>query len=498
MAEKKTGVCGRNVTWELDMETGKMVISGSGPMNNCEPTIFAPWKDCREAVKELVVEEGVTTLGEHTFFKCVNLEKVSLPSTVHTLGFHSLSHCSSLKEITLPEGVRVLESRVFDACVSLEKIKFPLTLKAIDLKCFINCKSIREVVYAGTEEQWNKIRISDVGHENCTMLDIPRIYEGRVKEADDTEPADILWHREKKEVVPVLDMAREIIEKGGDGRFHVLSLEIRVSWLNKHKSGDCSLLIFPDGKTMLIDVGVDAVEEKVLGALRRLNLKSVDYFATSHPHIDHIANGVAVAEYFYNQGGKIGTYFYIDFRNGLYEPPFSDYVRAKGVKMETNSKAGDVWQLGDVKMEIFGPEEDRVKAAKEADNIVVEGINNLSQVMKFTYGKASYLTSGDLMRSQERIVAAKYQDKLQARVMKANHHGIVTSSCDEWLDTVKPALVIADTDDFGGTTLVKRLADRGIEYYTTGLNGTILISMDKDGNVEAKTEYGETFTSKAE
>lgn len=495
MAEKITGVCGGNVTWELDMETGKMVISGCGPMQNYEPTIFAPWADYREAIKNLVVEEGVTTLGEHTFFKCVNLQTVSLPSTVGTLGFHSLSHCSSLKEIELPEGVRVLESRAFDACTSLEKIKFPLSLKAIDLKCFINCSAIREVVYAGTEEAWNRIRISDVGYENRFMLEAPRMYEGKVNEKCETEPADCLWFREKKEVVPVLDEAREILKKGGDGRFHILSLEIRVDSKHKHKSGDCTLLIFPDGKTMLVDVGVDLdnVRDKILAALRRLELKSVDYFVTSHAHADHIGNGLTVAKHIYDQGGTIGTYYFIDIRSGLHEPPFSDYLKEKGVNMQNHSKAGDVWQLGDVKMEIFGPEEEHVKASQSIEKFTAEKMNNLSLVLKFSWEQASYLTSGDLMRAQERIVIGKYGDKLQAKVMKANHHGIVTSSCDEWFDTIKPCLVIADTDDFGGTTLVERLKKREVEYFTTGLNGTILISMDRDGSVEAKTEYGDVF-----
>ena len=162
MAEKITGVCGEQVIWELDPETGVMRISGTGPMTNYDRYVPAPWEELRAEIESIVVEEGVTTISDYSFLKCVKAKSISIPSTATLLGYHCLNRCQSLTKIEIPEGVRVLESRAFSDCEGLETIKLPMSLKAIDMKCFPGCTSLKEVVYAGTEEMWNRIRISNV------------------------------------------------------------------------------------------------------------------------------------------------------------------------------------------------------------------------------------------------------------------------------------------------------------------------------------------------
>ena len=50
---------------------------------------------------------------------------------------------------------------------------------------------------------------------------------------------------------------------------------------------DCSLLLFPDGKTMLIDAGNRADGPKISQYLNNLDIDTIDYFVLTHPHEDH-------------------------------------------------------------------------------------------------------------------------------------------------------------------------------------------------------------------
>ncbi len=491
MEERRAGVCGRNVTWEFDQESGKLTVSGVGPMADYGKENSAPWFDLIKQIKEIEVKEGVTTLSDFSFFKCVKAEKITIPSTVDVLGYHSVSHCNSLREVELPEGVRVLESRAFDCCKALETVKLPLSIKAIDMKCFPGCEALKEVVYAGTEEAWNRIRLSTVGDGNTLLINAFRRYEGKVSVEPAETEADYIWHREKKEVIPVLDMAAEILKKGGDGRLHILAFENRLTGIDHQKSGDASLIIFPNGETMMIDFGVPLVKEKMLSAIHRLGITSLDHMVSSHAHHDHTGNGLAVAKYMYENGGKVGAYHHINLRLVHFETDISDYLCEQGAEINRNIQRGDVLEIGGVKIEILGPTKERVE--QRVYESETGGVNNISIIMKFTYGKSSYITSGDLFRIYERAVVNELGEKLKADVMKANHHGIITSSSDEWLDAVDPALVLAHHDDIGSTSNSEKFRAKGRTYFTTGLNGAILVSMSADGSIEAKTEYGETW-----
>jgi len=497
MEERKAGVCGKNVTWEFDEKIGKLTVSGVGPMEEFKTKKSAPWFSLTEQIKEIEVKEGVTNVSDYAFHKCVNAEKIILPSTAEVYGYHCLSFCTSLKELILPEGARVLESRAFDSCKSLEKIHLPLSIRAIDMKCFPGCTSLKEVIYAGTEEAWNKIRLSTIGDGNTLLFTAPRTYEGKTDPMPEETEADRIWHREKEEVVPILDIVADILKKGGDGRLHILAFENRIEGPNHEliiehqKSGDALLIVFPDGKTMMLDYGVPLVEPKMMKAIKRLGITSLDHMVSSHTHHDHTGNGLAVAKYIYENGGKVGAYHHVTLRLTHFETDLRDYLEEQGTEMYLDSLRGKEMEIGGVKIEFHGPTEERVVNQlykKEAGDV-----NNISIIMKFVYGKSSYITSGDLFRPYERVAAAELGDKLKADVMKANHHGIITSNSDEWVNAVDPKLVIACHDDIGSTSNSEKFKAAGREYFTTGLNGAILVSLSEDGSIEAKTEYGDTW-----
>ncbi len=64
-----SGTCGDNVTWTLDDE-GTLTISGTGEMEDWSTSSNVPWYSSRESITSVVVENGVTSIGERAFYHC--------------------------------------------------------------------------------------------------------------------------------------------------------------------------------------------------------------------------------------------------------------------------------------------------------------------------------------------------------------------------------------------------------------------------------------------
>ena len=62
-----SGSCGTNLTWSLD-ETGTMTISGTGAMTDFAAGSDVPWESLRDDITSVVVEDGVTNVGDYAFY----------------------------------------------------------------------------------------------------------------------------------------------------------------------------------------------------------------------------------------------------------------------------------------------------------------------------------------------------------------------------------------------------------------------------------------------
>lgn len=147
-----SGTCGTNVTWSFDSSTGRLTISGTGPMQDYDETApsynHAPWISAQLSVHitEVVIEEGVTTIGEYAFYWLDHLVSVTVPESVTEIGTGAFIRCEALTDITLPEGLTELGYRVFEDCFSLPRINIPDGVAAIRQKAFSGCYSLEEVI----------------------------------------------------------------------------------------------------------------------------------------------------------------------------------------------------------------------------------------------------------------------------------------------------------------------------------------------------------------
>ena len=98
------GTCGENLTWTLDSK-GTLTISGTGAMTDYSNDSNAPWFNSRSSIKSVIIESGVTTIGESAFFECISLESVTIPDSVTSIGDYAFEYCSSLASVTIPNSV---------------------------------------------------------------------------------------------------------------------------------------------------------------------------------------------------------------------------------------------------------------------------------------------------------------------------------------------------------------------------------------------------------
>lgn len=134
-----SGTCGENLTWSLD-ENGTLTISGTGYVDH-----DMGYRGLFGEVKKVVVEEGITALGENAFNGYGNMTSISLPSTLTEIGGYAFKKCAKLEQIQIPEGVTYIGFNAFEGCGSLKQIHIPDGVTTICGETFLNCGNLEQI-----------------------------------------------------------------------------------------------------------------------------------------------------------------------------------------------------------------------------------------------------------------------------------------------------------------------------------------------------------------
>lgn len=143
--------CGDNVTWTLS-DMGVLNISGSGAMYDYTKDNHSPWYDSRLMVNEVVVNTGVTRIGNYAFDECKSISSVTLADTVTEIGQYAFTHEpgiveSVLTSIVIPDSVTKIEMYAFNYCDNLTTVEFGSGLTTIDKYAFNWCNRLKNLIF---------------------------------------------------------------------------------------------------------------------------------------------------------------------------------------------------------------------------------------------------------------------------------------------------------------------------------------------------------------
>lgn len=138
------GICGDNLTWTLDTETGIFTVSGTGEMYDYSriSSLGYQYNGC---LKHLVIEDGATYIGKNAFFGCESLVSVTLPNTLANIGSSAFRNCTSLPFVALPDSLVSIDELAFFQCSLLVEITFPNSIVSIGVRAFCDCSLMKNV-----------------------------------------------------------------------------------------------------------------------------------------------------------------------------------------------------------------------------------------------------------------------------------------------------------------------------------------------------------------
>ena len=172
------------------------LISVKLPASGLTEIGFGAFCNCAN-LTAINIPNGVQAIGDMAFYYCRTLTSVTVPGSVKTVGNNAFAVCSGLTDITFEEGVQYLSWSVMDGCTALRTLRLPRSLTYIG-DCATYGAPIENVYYGGSQADWNKISIGDenyglynaVIHYN-TALGVPTM---TVKLNGDGKPV-VSWTR---------------------------------------------------------------------------------------------------------------------------------------------------------------------------------------------------------------------------------------------------------------------------------------------------------------
>ena len=198
-----SGSCGDGVTYTFVESTHTLTISktgdGTGAMGDSFPL---PWFNYCNDIQTVIIESGVTSIGNQAFMGCKSLSSITIPASVTNIGDTPFILCTGLSSIyvddantqfklsddgvlfskddkklilypagktatsyTIPDGVTSIESGAFYGCENLSSVTIPASVTSIGVAAFGICKSLSSIIIP-----FNVTSIGNSAFNGCSNL----------------------------------------------------------------------------------------------------------------------------------------------------------------------------------------------------------------------------------------------------------------------------------------------------------------------------------------
>ncbi|MGO9607746.1 MAG: ComEC/Rec2 family competence protein [Candidatus Binataceae bacterium] len=253
-----------------------------------------------------------------------------------------------------------------------------------------------------------------------------------------------------------------------------LDSHLRVTFLSVGE-GDAAVVRFPGHRVMLIDAGgayggYDYGERAIAPYLWSQKILHVDYLVLSHPDADHFGGFAYIAENFSPAEFWAPS---IPSADESYAATLIAMAQAH-VQLRTLDPPGIELTIANVMIHTL--------AANPPSNAKH---NNGSAVLRLGFGKAAYLFTGDIEAPAENLLISEGAD-LRASILKVPHHGSGTSSTQQFIEAVRPAVAVISDGylnrfHFPAPQVIDRYRDAGVALFRTDLDGAVMTEASLDG-----------------
>ena len=165
---EKSGTCGPNLKWHLN-DDGVLTITGKGEMNDYLYHNRAPWGE--NNIKQIIIADGITTIGGGAFRDCSALTSVTIPNSVTKIGGFAFSGCSALTSVNIPNSVTKIGGNAFEYCSALTSVTIPNSVTTIGNYAFANCSTLTSVTIPNSVTKIGGFAFSGCGA--LTSVNIP-------------------------------------------------------------------------------------------------------------------------------------------------------------------------------------------------------------------------------------------------------------------------------------------------------------------------------------
>ena len=272
--------------------------------------------------------------------------------------------------------------------------------------------------------------------------------------------------------------------------------DVKVTFLDVTQ-GDC-IIIRNGSKTIMIDAGddkLDAAARYIIPYFKKEGIKKVDQAIITHPHRDHFGGFIELVKQFkfgevvYSNDSDIGADGEAPKRgsnDAIVYDSLRSLIKSKNIPYR-KAQLGEMLDWGEgVKAEVLSCDNPKLYKSLRGDDPTKKASinpNEVSIVVKMTYGKTSYLFTGDAEKKAETEMVERFGKKLHVDVLKSGHHGSKTSSNHNFMDAVQPTygvIQVGKGNSFGHPT--KQTLDV-YEYYKMKV-----FRNDLDGTIESITD----------
>ena len=141
------------LTWSYDTTLKQLTIRGSGLMAdyflNRGSVSTAPWQGLCQEARVIVLEEGITHIGNYAFCNFSELRQVVIPESVETIGQCAFDGCVRMPAVRIPSGLRSVGRYAFRGAKELKSVGFGQALEFVRSGAFEGCTGLYNLIFSG-------------------------------------------------------------------------------------------------------------------------------------------------------------------------------------------------------------------------------------------------------------------------------------------------------------------------------------------------------------